>query len=321
MLVAVTGATGKIGRSLVRELLHRGHRVRAMVRITREGHWGNTQLAVDELRQWGAEIVPADFSDDDSMKHFVAGAHVLVHNGYHHVNEGQHPVEWTQLNILGTVKLYDAFWRANGTQIIFISSSVVYGRGPKFEEERFDSAQLPLDERTGRAPLGLYAVYKSCIEDTTATFKHDHGMKSSSTLRPVSAGVGSLLGFRCYDDKGALVNEVRRLLQGEEVVLEMPEKIVAIDGHDFGVGCDLLIRKGLLNADIFDWYVFGNTPVTPNEFVEIFRDVLGPVKLSIKPVPQARWQSDRLITDLGYQAGGSAATLRRHLIEIVKRTP
>ena len=46
MYVGVTGATGKIGRWLVRELLDRGHRVRAMTRPVRDGFWGNTSPAV-----------------------------------------------------------------------------------------------------------------------------------------------------------------------------------------------------------------------------------------------------------------------------------
>jgi nucleoside-diphosphate-sugar epimerase len=317
MYLGITGATGKIGRWMVRELQDRGHVVRAMVRPSREGFWGNTAAAVEELRSWGAQIFPADFADDDSLKRFASGIEVLVHNGYHHVNEDLHPVEWTNLNILASVKLYDAFWRAGGKQIIFISSGAVYGHGPDYEQERFGQSGLPIDERTMRAPRGLYATYKSCIEDATVVFKTVHGLKTSTTIRPGSEGVGELLGFRAYDAKGAFADEVRRLLAGEEIVMKLPPQIICVDGRDLGNGCDLLIRKGLgEKVDIGDWYICANSPISVARFQEIFREVFGRLKLKIEGIPQGRMLSDGLIRQLGYQPRGSDITLRDHLQEL-----
>src|SRR3954469_13100701 len=151
-VIGVTGATGKIGRWLVRELLDRGHHVRAFVRETRAGFWGDTGSAVEELTGWGVELAAGDFADRASMERFVAGCSVLVHNGYHHVDEEVDPVTWTRMNVLGSVELYESFRRAGGTQILFISSGAVYGRGPQHEVERFGADVPPVDERTARAP-------------------------------------------------------------------------------------------------------------------------------------------------------------------------
>ena len=321
MLIAVTGATGKIGRWLVRELLDRGYRVRAMTRATRDGHWGNTSAAVEELRDWGAELCVAEFTDYESMKKFCTGAEVLIHNGYHHINEEEFPAEWTELNILSSVKLYDAMWKAGGRQILFISSGAVYGRGPQYERERFPESNLPIDERTLTAPRGMYAAYKSCIENATVAFKTVHGLSASTSIRPIGDGMGELLGFRRYDNVGVFANEVKALLAGEPVTLNLSPRMVCVDGRDIGIACDLLIRKGLIEkAPIGDWYLFGNTPITPSQFMETLQSVFGPLpKAKVNLVEQPFICSDAEAMKLGYAPRGSHVTLREHFLELAER--
>ena len=61
LTVLVTGATGKQGGALARLLIKRGHRVHAFVRTP------GSPAAV-ELAQRGAELVPGDFDDPDSLE-------------------------------------------------------------------------------------------------------------------------------------------------------------------------------------------------------------------------------------------------------------
>jgi nucleoside-diphosphate-sugar epimerase len=319
MYVAVTGATGKIGRWIVRELIERGHRVRAMVRPTRDGHWGNTAPAVEEMKRCGADIFQADFSENDSLKRFVTGVEVIVHNGYHHINEEEHPAEWTRLNILSSVIMYEAAWKAGVQQIIFISSGAAYGRGPVYERERF-GVTLPIDERTMTAPRGMYAAYKSCIENATVAFKTVHGMKPSTSIRPLGDGIGELMGFRIYDDVGAFSDVVKKLLSGEKVTLKLPPRLICVDGRDIGIGCDLLIKKGCVEkAEIGDWYLVGNAPITPGQFVETIKEVFGPVPLEVEEITNDFPCSDAQIVKLGYQPRGSQVTLREHFVELASR--
>jgi uncharacterized protein YbjT (DUF2867 family) len=65
--ILVTGATGKQGGAVARELLARGHRVRAMTRHP-EGE------SAGKLRELGAELVRADLDDDDSVARALDGA-------------------------------------------------------------------------------------------------------------------------------------------------------------------------------------------------------------------------------------------------------
>ncbi len=65
-LILVTGATGKTGSAVVRQLLDRGYPVRATVRKRDE--------RADQLESLGAEVVVADFHDLRSMRDAMEGA-------------------------------------------------------------------------------------------------------------------------------------------------------------------------------------------------------------------------------------------------------
>ena len=64
-LILVTGATGKTGSAVVRQLLDRGYPVRATVRKRDE--------RADDLEALGAEVVVADFHDLRSMRGAMKG--------------------------------------------------------------------------------------------------------------------------------------------------------------------------------------------------------------------------------------------------------
>jgi len=68
-LVAVTGATGHVGANLVRTLLQRGQRVRALVR----------QEDPEALRGLDVEKVRGDVRDPDSLRRAFAGVERLYH--------------------------------------------------------------------------------------------------------------------------------------------------------------------------------------------------------------------------------------------------
>lgn len=68
--VAVTGATGAQGGATVRALLRAGLPVRALTRSPQSP-------AAAELRELGAEVVQADFSDQDSLRAALTGAGAL----------------------------------------------------------------------------------------------------------------------------------------------------------------------------------------------------------------------------------------------------
>lgn len=322
MNVGVTGATGKIGRSLVKELMDRGYTVRALARKIRQGFWGDTTPAVRELEGGGAEIAYGEFGDPESIKAFVQGLDVLVHNGYHHCHDQEEQVEWVEMNVLGSMRLIDEFRLAGGKQFIFISSGAVYGHGIIMEEERFGKTDKPIDENTATAPRSIYAAYKRAVENLVVTVKYDFPqLKASTAIRPGCApGVGQLLGFRCYDDKGLFSEEIKALLAGKEVVFNLPEQFTCVDGRDIANGCDLLIQKGVEQGqEIMDWYLMGNSLMTATEFKRILKDVFGDVPAKIEITTDVRKGSNRAFLDLGYRPRGSEISLRDHLGELARK--
>jgi uncharacterized protein YbjT (DUF2867 family) len=66
-LIVITGATGQQGGAIARELLARGHKVRAVTRKP-DGP------AAQELKRLGAEVVTGDLDDPASIERALAGA-------------------------------------------------------------------------------------------------------------------------------------------------------------------------------------------------------------------------------------------------------
>ncbi len=71
MLIAVTGATGFIGRHVARLLVSRGHRVRVLVRSTTRRSAGLAGVAV--------ETVPGDLADAPALAALVRAADAVIH--------------------------------------------------------------------------------------------------------------------------------------------------------------------------------------------------------------------------------------------------
>jgi nucleoside-diphosphate-sugar epimerase len=318
MYVGLTGATGRVGRSMARELIVRGHRVRAMVREDRPG--GHDDVA--ELQRWGAEVFEADLGDDRSLRAFVEGPEVVVHAGYHHCAPGEvdEPLRWVELNVCSAVKLLWWHRRAGGRQFIFISSSAVYGIGATVEQRRWGANNRPYDEHTIAVPRSFYGAYKRAVEDQILVFRHETGSSSSTSLRPVSQGLPALLGFRRSGVDGPLVDEVGRLLAGEEVVFRMPPRIVATSGHDLAIGCDALIRGGLVDGvELGPWYNIGSTPISHARFLRVLKEELGCIHARVDVDGSARSTSCEALAALGFAPRGSDVTLREHLREVTAR--
>jgi nucleoside-diphosphate-sugar epimerase len=69
-MVFVSGATGTLGRPVVRQLVAAGHRVRALA---------HGDMAIERIRRLGAEPVPGDLFDPSSLTTAMAGADAVLH--------------------------------------------------------------------------------------------------------------------------------------------------------------------------------------------------------------------------------------------------
>ncbi len=160
----VTGATGFIGRHLVRHLAEDGWQVSALVR--RDDH---------RLAGQGVAARRGDVLDSRSLREASAGADVFFHLAAQaSVEEArQSPAGAISLNITGTLNALEAC-RANGIRR-FIYLSTIHVMGP--------AAALSPDDDSTFAPQSVYAASKLAAERLALTFGRACGM-DVVVLRP-----------------------------------------------------------------------------------------------------------------------------------------
>lgn len=124
MRIAVTGASGVLGRGLAMRLLTQGHEVVGVARRRPES-WPSA-----------ADFVGADIRDADAVKRALAGADVVAHCAWANTAGSDAPISH-QVNIGGTRNVLDAMSETGSRRIVFASTAHVYGGGdaPKTEHD------------------------------------------------------------------------------------------------------------------------------------------------------------------------------------------
>jgi nucleoside-diphosphate-sugar epimerase len=158
MRVAVTGASGRVGQFVVRDLLARGCTVRAWTR--------------GKPLPEGVESVAGDLGDRASMQALCRGADLLVHLALAHVpgryrgGEGDDPARFVALNLHGSHALLRAAREAAVARCVVLSSRAV-----------LDGCQPGShDERTATRPTALYGHIKAALEAFVVAAGADWGL-------------------------------------------------------------------------------------------------------------------------------------------------
>ena len=153
MKVVVAGGAGFIGSHINKVLLDAGHQVKVI---------DNLSTSTKENLDRRVEFVQMDVASADLAKE-LSGWEAVIHlANYIIVPESvEKPVEYTENNVVGTVKLLESMRQAGVKKIIFSSSATVYG----------ESKTLPLTEE---APLGTqtnqYGASKVAMESFISVY-------------------------------------------------------------------------------------------------------------------------------------------------------
>ncbi len=126
MKVLLTGAAGFIGQHVLRELLARGHDVRALDSLRDDVHVGPTWIAPP-----GVSFKQADIRDADALEPMLAGVDAVLHLAAKvglGVDVNDLP-DYASSNDVGTAVLLAAMARAGVKRLTLASSMVVYGEG------------------------------------------------------------------------------------------------------------------------------------------------------------------------------------------------
>jgi nucleoside-diphosphate-sugar epimerase len=163
MKIAVTGATGFLGRYLVAHLAGSGHQLLCWYRPTSDlGHFPAT------LPRGSITWIEGSLGDDYGTRNLLQGAHAVVHaaldrpEGGFRSREGD-VVKFVEANVVGTIRLIEAAREAGVGRFLFISSCAVH---EKIMPDR------PLDETHPLWMTSHYGAYKAAIE----AFVHSYGL-------------------------------------------------------------------------------------------------------------------------------------------------
>jgi dihydroflavonol-4-reductase len=111
MKIAVTGGSGHIGVNLCRELIKRGHTIRALVHKNAEG-----------LQDIPIETVQGDIRDPASLSSLVQDADIVIHLAAVISIRGNRTGELFDINVEGTRKILEVSQRASIKRFIHFSS-------------------------------------------------------------------------------------------------------------------------------------------------------------------------------------------------------
>src|SRR3989454_8802315 len=149
--VAVTGATGFLGRYIVDVLLAHGAHVIGVVR---------NPGRVPELAARGVELRQADLSERDRLARGFAGAQAVVSNAALFSLRNRSWEDHHRANIQGTENVFGALAEAGGKRGVHVSSVAVYRAHPPRVSE--DAPQLAAGTR--RTATNAYSVSKALSE-------------------------------------------------------------------------------------------------------------------------------------------------------------
>ena len=171
MRIAVTGATGIVGRFVVERLHAEGVAIRALVRSTSE----RTGLPD------GIRYVVGDLTDDVALGGLLDGVDGVVHCAYAHApgryrgGEAEDRFAFWRTNLLAAVGLMERARLAGVTRLVLLSSRAVFGRDTPAADW--------VDDHTRPVPDTHYGALKLALEAHASAFSSADGVCYAS-LRP-----------------------------------------------------------------------------------------------------------------------------------------
>ena len=140
MRTAVTGATGFIGRHLLRALRRRGWSAACLVR---------RKEAEAELRADGWEVVAGHLEDEGALRELTDRTDIVFHVAGLNAGSGR---ELARVNVAGSERLGRAAHLAAAARIVYVSSLAVSGPSRRSH---------PLDRADVTAPISAYGQSKA----------------------------------------------------------------------------------------------------------------------------------------------------------------
>jgi nucleoside-diphosphate-sugar epimerase len=173
--IAVTGATGFVGRHVCTRLTARGHDVTALVRRASTAPVGTREVALGDLD--GSAVPSAALGRLDAVVHLAARVHVMR-------DRSADPLaEFRRVNVDGTLALARAAVAAGVPRFVFVSSVKVLG-----EETGGDSPAFRVGDPA--APVDPYGISKHEAEQALHALADATGLEVAVVRPPLVHGPG-----------------------------------------------------------------------------------------------------------------------------------
>lgn len=280
--VAVTGATGFIGRYIVRSLLGHGAHVVAVVRNPDK---------VPSFREMGVELRRADLADREALAAGFAGADAVISNAGVISLAGSSRAALIEQNLVGTRNVFLAIADAGVKRAIQTSSASVYAnkRGQYYTE---DDALRTADDLN--LPFTAYAISKACAETEAWRLADAHGV-ALSTVRPHSVH-GAF-------DRNSFTKYFKMLVKPPITVFPTHMRFPSVYAGDIGEAMCLMLTTAAAHGRAY------NICGEPGEhsywdLLEAWKAAGGKVPKIVIPVPvpiSYRYSIRRAQEDLGWE--------------------
>jgi len=141
MKIAITGATGFLGKSLAEDLAKKGHELFLHAR---------SEAKANTIKNLATKLVVSDICDESAIKELVEGADVVVHTVSNFRSASGSPESYTAINLNGTINTFERAKEAGVKRFVHISTIGVLG----------DIKECPASETTDFNPGDNYQKTK-----------------------------------------------------------------------------------------------------------------------------------------------------------------
>jgi len=260
MRVLVTGATGFIGSSIVRELLTQGYQVRVLAR---------EQSDTRNLDGLNVEVAYGDITNPNSLGPALQGCNRLFHSAALYSFWVTERALLYRVNVDGTRNVLQAAKEAEIDRVVYTSSvaalAVPVGKRPTTEETPVDFAQI----------IGDYKKSKYYAEQVALEYAHDG-------LPVVIVNPSFPVGPR--DIKPTPTGQTILDFLNRKLPAYIETGVNVVDVEDVAVGHLLAAERGKIGQR----YILGGTDMTMGQLLQTLSEITGlpapRVKLPYLPI-------------------------------------
>jgi len=298
MKIAITGATGFLGRYILKQLVQEGHVCRCWKRF-------NSDISGLEDLSGKVEWVEGDLGDQGSQKRLIRGMDAIVHAALarprglqFRANPGKDLMEFLQLNLMGSLSLINLSKEIGIDRFIFISTCAVH-------EVILDDR--PLDEAHPLWSLSHYGAYKASVEKFVHSFGYGEAWNICA-VRPTG-----IYGLTHPPEHSKWFDLIKRAKKGGRISVATGGK--EVHAADVAKAVSLLLQSDGIAGQAYNCY---DMYIADQEVARIASEILNSncIIEDLNKGPKNQIDTQK-IRDLGMTFGGKEL-LKKTIEEIVE---